>query len=282
MNSEPLKPITDEHRTTYERDGVVCVRGMFDQEWCDELRKAVDEATKNADRYEHIGPSHSEEFVSIIYLWRHGGLFRDYILNSPAAEIVGRVLGCREIRAFQDHLFIKPMGSPHVMAWHHDMTTWPMSGHQVPTAWLALEPASQSNGRLEFVAGYHRKLVDEDTIFRASYLRGDFGPEAAPVCPDFNELREDPDFEYQVVGYDLEPGDLVMFHPRMPHGSGDAINARYPRVGLSSRWIGDDIRWKSREGAVDVPGMDSLPEGERPGGDLFPVVWRRPASEAVA
>ena len=50
MNREPLKPISDEHRATYERDGVVCVRGMFDQEWCNGLREAVDEATKNADR----------------------------------------------------------------------------------------------------------------------------------------------------------------------------------------------------------------------------------------
>ncbi len=282
MNRNPLLPISAEHQATYERDGVVCVRGMFDQQWCDELNKAVTDAVEHADRYEYTGPSNSKDFVSIIYLWRHSGLFRDYILESPAAEIVGRVLGCQRIRAFQDHLFIKPIGSPHIMPWHHDMTTWPMSGHQVPTLWLALSPVTQSNGRLEFVAGYYKKLVEEHTIFRASYLKGDFGPSAAPVCPDFNALRNEPDFDHEIVGYDLEPGDIVLFHPRTPHGSGDAINAEHPRIGLSSRWIGDDIRWKHREGAVDVPGLDSLPVGEHPSGELFPVVWERPASEAVA
>ena len=53
MNREPLKPITQEHIDTYHRDGVVCVRGMFDRDWIDLLRPvaerviAMDEAEKN-------------------------------------------------------------------------------------------------------------------------------------------------------------------------------------------------------------------------------------------
>ena len=218
MNKEPLQPITESDRQAYERDGVVCLRGMFDQEWIGLLRKAVTEVMANPARYPHKGPSDSDSFVSIIYLWREQGAFRDYILNSPAAEIVGQVLGCDEIRAFQDHLFVKPIGSPHIMPWHHDMTTWAMSGHQVPTLWLALEPVTRENGRLEFVAGYHKKLLEEDVIFRAAYLKGSFGPTAAPVCPNFEEVRGDPDFDYDIVGFDLAPGDLA---PR--HDQDDAV-----------------------------------------------------------
>lgn len=282
MNKTPLQPITQDHIDEYARDGVTCLRGMFDQDWIKRMGEAAQEAAENSDRYEWTGPSNTEDFVSIIYLWREKGAFKDYILNSPAAEMIGRVLESNEIRAFQDHLFIKPIGSPHVMAWHHDMTTWPMSGHQVPTLWLALTHVDETNGRLEFVKGYHKQLIEEDTIYRASYLKGDFGPTASPVCPNFEDLRSDPEFKDKFVGFDLAPGDAVLFHPRTPHGSGHAKNAKVPRVGLSSRWIGDDIHWKTREGAVVVPGMDTLPEGERPDGDLFPVVWRRPGTFETA
>jgi len=31
MNTAPLRPITSEEIDTFERDGVVCLRGLFDE-----------------------------------------------------------------------------------------------------------------------------------------------------------------------------------------------------------------------------------------------------------
>lgn len=280
MNRHPLQPITQEHQEVYARDGVVCVRGMFDEEWVAKMRTAVDEVVASAGEHGVKGPSHSEEFLSIIYLWRRSGAFRDYILNSPAAEIVGRVLGAKEIRAFQDHLFIKPLGSPHIMAWHHDATTWPMRGEQVPTLWLALTKVTAENGRLEFVAGLHKELMAKDIIYRTGYKHGTFGPTDGTPCPNFDDMRNDP--SYRFVAYDLEPGDALLFHPRTPHGSKDAINAKVQRIGLTSRWIGDDITWHVFPGTVPIPDVSELPEGDRPNGEHFPIVWRNPAIAQAA
>ena len=33
MNKHPLNPITAQHIADYRRDGVVCLRQMFDAEW---------------------------------------------------------------------------------------------------------------------------------------------------------------------------------------------------------------------------------------------------------
>jgi ectoine hydroxylase-related dioxygenase (phytanoyl-CoA dioxygenase family) len=273
LNKQPLNPITAEHAETYARDGVVCLRGMFDNQWVEALRAAALDAIAHPERYSVFGPSHSEEFSSIIYLWRHPGMFRQFVLESPAAEIVGRVLSAREIRAFQDHLFVKPVGSPHILPWHHDASTWPIRGHQVPTLWVALSEVDHTNGRLEFVAGQHQQLVKDDVIYRTGYKRGTFGPSSGVPCPDFEQFRSDP--AYRFVTSDLAPGDALLFHPRTPHSSGHALHARHERIGLSSRWVGDDITWHRRDGAVGVPGMDTLPEGERPDGPLFPMVWRQ-------
>lgn len=274
MNKAALKPVTEQHKSDYERDGVTCLRGMFDQEWISKMRAAADALALNPEAAPILGPSNSEEFVSAIFMWREEGPFRDFVLNSPLAEIVGKTIRSKEIRAYQDHLFVKPIGSPHVMPWHHDMTTWAFDGEQVPTIWVALSNVTASNGRLEFVKGYHKRLVAEDVIYSGHYPGGDFGPVDAVKCPNFWDLEGQDGIE--IISWDLEPGDAVIFHPRVPHGSKHAINATEPRIGMSSRWIGDDIVWHFREGNSKVPGVEDMPQGKPVRGDLFPLVWSDP------
>ena len=38
LNSTPLRAITDEDREAYARDGVVCLRQVFDPEWIESLK----------------------------------------------------------------------------------------------------------------------------------------------------------------------------------------------------------------------------------------------------
>ena len=95
--------------------------------------------------------------TSVSFLWRKQGPFRDFVMNSPAGEVVGRVIEADTIQIFHDHLFHKPAGSPSVMQWHADHL-WPFTGTMVPNIWVALSPVNQENGRIEFVAGYHTIL----------------------------------------------------------------------------------------------------------------------------
>lgn len=277
MNKHPLNPVTREHIETYQRDGVVCLRQMFDREWIERMNRAAQAVIEHPEDWGIQGPSQAEDFTSVIYMWRRPGDFRDFLLESPAAELVGRVLEANEIRAFQDHLFHKPPGSSNVMHWHHDATTWPTVGQQVPTLWVALSRSTADNGQLEFVAGYYQKLLEQNVVFRTSYKTGTFGPVDGVPCPDFDSMRDDPELRF--VTFDMEPGDALLFHPRTPHGSKTNRSSTLPRTGLASRWFGDDIRWAPFEGCSGVPGLDEMPPGEPPRGELFPVAWRRSDAE---
>ena len=42
MNRSPLNPITDADVRQFEQDGVICLRGMFDQDWITRMSSAVD------------------------------------------------------------------------------------------------------------------------------------------------------------------------------------------------------------------------------------------------
>ena len=47
MNREPVREASEEDVQAYERDGVVCLRNVFDAEWVERLVKAVDRTMAN-------------------------------------------------------------------------------------------------------------------------------------------------------------------------------------------------------------------------------------------
>ncbi|MDZ5649735.1 phytanoyl-CoA dioxygenase family protein [Nitrospirillum sp. BR 11828] len=276
MNKHPLNPITEQHIADYRRDGVVCLRQMFDAGWVALLREAAAEVVKRPGDFGMTGPSHGS-MTSVAFLWRKSGAFRDFIQNSPAGEIIGRVIGADTIQMFHDHLFHKPAGSPQVMPWHADHL-WPFTGSMVPNLWVALSPVNRENGRIEFVAGYH------DFCQRTGSRFGPAG-DGTFRFPDFEAERNNPAFPFCFVTWDLEPGDAVLFHVDIPHYSKGNESPTLDRTGLAIRVIGDDSYWCPREGLTKVPGLDLLsqPEGVHPPpSEFLPVIWHRPAGEPRA
>lgn len=269
MNKRPLNPITARHRNSYHKDGVVHLRRMFDRQWIERLRRGVDGLLKDPEKYGVPGPSHGASMASVCFMWRRPGVFRDFALKSPVGEVVGRVIGSDTIRLYHDHLFHKPPGSTKVMVWHCDQTAWPVKGEMAPNIWVALTPVDRENGRVEYVAGFHRHCVDNN-------MRFGFAPDQADgLCPDFEKERNNPDFPFRFVSFDMEPGDAVVFHPSTPHFSKGNCSRSMPRTGLAVRVFGDDVRWYPAPYKAAIPGVDTLPEGEAPSGEFFPVIWQR-------
>lgn len=276
MNKHPLNPITQQHIDDYRRDGVVCLRQMFDADWIEMLRKGAADVVANPLDYGQTGPSHGA-MTSVSFLWRKPGPFRDFVLNSPAGEVIGRAIEADTIQIFHDHLFHKPAGSPSIMQWHADHL-WPFTGTMIPNLWVALSPVNEENGRIEFVAGYHKFCMETGSRF---------GPagDGSFRFPDFQAERDNPDFPFRFVTWDLEPGDAVLFHVDTPHYSKGNDSAELARTGLAIRVIGDDSYWCTREGLAPIVGMDvhAQPDGEHPApSDLLPVIWNRPADEPRA
>lgn len=275
MNKRPLNPITQDHIDDYRRDGVVCLRQMFDSEWIASLQKGAADVMANPAEYGSLSISHGP-MTSVSHLWRKPGPFRDFALNSPVGEVVGRTIGSRRIQMFHDHLFSKPPQSPKVMNWHADHV-WPFNGQMCPNIWTALTPVNATNGRIEFLAGYHRYCVENGVRY---------GPAGnGENCPDFEAFRDDPDFPFRFVTWDLEPGDAVLFHVDIPHFSKGNMSADLHRTGLAVRVIGDDATWNPRPGLAPVPGIDTttMPEGVHPEpSEHLPVIWEDDAAAAVA
>ena len=97
MNSHPLAPIPDADVDAFWRDGVICLRGLFDAEWIEHMRDAVE------DDLAHPGPLAREyatkagqRFLGDIGAWAVKPGLRKYVEESPAAEIAARDEAARQ------------------------------------------------------------------------------------------------------------------------------------------------------------------------------------------
>ena len=99
--------------------------------------------------------------------------------------------------------------------------------------------------------------------------------------PD-GSLEELPDIDgrpdgFRILGWELEPGDLVCFHMLTLHAAGGVDGPNRRRV-LSLRFLGDDMVHAPRDWATSppFPGLaDELPGGAPLDHPLFPLLWDR-------
>ncbi|XP_078350781.1 uncharacterized protein LOC144635560 [Oculina patagonica] len=148
---------------------------------------------------------------------------------------------------------------------------------QVCSVWLPVDPVSKYTC-LRLVKGSHRlpqyfKPVHFGGPPFASYEIKSGYEEKAKQClptPDFDE-----DEQYQVLSWDMEPGDCIVFHMKTVHGA-HGNNLSTPRRSFSTRWLGNDAV-KGKRPWVNLPPSSEI-EGLKQGDKLldsgaFPVVW---------
>jgi ectoine hydroxylase-related dioxygenase (phytanoyl-CoA dioxygenase family) len=218
--------------------------------------------------------------TAVNFLYRRPGAFRDFVLDSPAGEIIGRVIGSRTIRMYHDYVFSKQPHCEKVVPWHTDGGGYALSGQMMPNLWVALTPANETNGRLEFIGGFHEEFVAQRWSDRRKS-----GDSIEQDLPDF-DAPEDPFVKaFPRLSWNLEPGDAVLFHPCTPHHS-KANMSDTTRTGYALRVVGDDVRWcltKSRW--LQIPGIDyeAVTDGAPITDDeAFPVMWRDAGSHGRA
>lgn len=262
------REITADEIAEYQHNGVVKLAAIFDMEWIEHLRQAVDIAMAEPGPYaEEYAQGDGRFFGDLDVARRHAGV-RDFVYNSPAAEIAGTIMVSNKINFFYDQLLVKEPGTPVATPWHQDQPYWAVSGQQVASIWLPLDPVA-SESSLKYVRGSHRwgahnphNFID-NTPYEGTGL---------PELPDIEARRG----EYEILGWDMEPGDCLVFQGMIVHGAGGNADLAHRRRALATRWTGDDARYEVRNGQVAIPTSDpGLEHGELMDCEDFPVIWRR-------
>lgn len=267
-----VRSLTQDEITSYRADGVVFLPRLVDDKTTMLLLAEADQRQRNPGRYSSY-LSKSGEFYEERMTYRQSELFRSFALDSGLGKAVAPAMVTSEVRFFFDHLFICGPNTPTEYYWHQDLSYWPVRGNKICSVWLALTDCSPESSALQLVPRTHtgplhgvREFGDSEDYHGATERSG--GDRIA-------EYHLDPD-AHGIVSRDVKAGDAFLFHAKTMHGSGGNRSRSSRRVAYSTRWIGDDVRWRPNPVFTDDAIMQAAPDLVV-GGPLdcpfFPLVW---------
>ena len=264
---------------------MVLLPEMFDADWIELLQSGLQANCENPTHRARVWHRDSKGRTMFwdSQAWQGIRQYQQFIFDSPAARIAGRLMGSAHINFFFDAVFVRSAGSQFATPWHQDEPYWSVEGFDTCTVWMPLVPVKRENA-LAYVPGSHR----HDSVFH-QYNFGNLNPDKKTAVDQvdfsttaeaaFPDIDADPE-SFGVVSWDMQPGDCVVFNSRIMHGgSGKLDEDRELRV-FTTKWLGDDVRIKFRECGMDPDHSAIMTEyglkpGDRPGSDLYPRIWSR-------
>lgn len=273
------RELSAQELAAYREDGVAFVPQAVDPEWVERLSAIVDPQMANPSRWANdANPGRSRDrLFTDRYLWRDNATINAYIRESGVAGLAGQAMACNSARFYFDHLLVKEPGTQAVTPWHQDVPYWPFQGKQICSIWLALTPATVEGSAMEFVRGSHldnKYYMPEVFGAREDHPNSWAEQGEGEQVPDIEARRQD----FDIVGYDVQPGDALVFSAWLLHWASGNKTEDSRRVALSTRWLGDDAVWHPHTGADPTVGIDDVRvvPGEYPADDdVFPLLWQR-------
>lgn len=252
----------------FREDGVTVLRGAF-AEWVDVLREGIDrnirEPAPDARYYE--SKDGGGQFFTDYCNWQRIPEYRDFIFNSPAAEIAAELMNSSTIQLFHEHVLVKEAQGGIATPWHQDLPYYCVDGPKTASLWIPLDDIPQER-TLEFVAGSHKwGKYYRPQRFNGAPLNENDGLDE---IPDINANRD----AYTILGWELVPGDAVAFDYRTIHGAPANNSATEQRRAFSLRLLGDGATFARREGIVTSPPFPNLrlQNGDPLSPEEFPVL----------
>lgn len=254
----------------FQRYGAVCLRGLLSAEEVAILREGIEYNLASLSRRAKVAsrPEDPGYFVEDFCTWQDNPYYKKIIFKSKLAYAAAQLTQSKNIRLYHDHLLVKEPGTRQITPWHQDQPYYNISGRQNCSFWVPVDPVSRES-TLEFIAGSHlgpwlmpRTFMDHQAKW--------FPEGSLQELPDIERARE----EYPIIGWQLEPGDVVCFHMLTLHMARGVAGPQRRRV-FSVRFLGDDILHAPRAWATspDFPGLaEELPAGVSMNHPLFPLV----------
>ena len=282
MSGEPdglAQAITEDTRDAFDANGVVLVPGAVSEEWVQRILEDADRQLRlPAEWVTDTNPGAStDRLYTARYRWQSDPTIREFVFSSPIAAMAAALLRSRAVRFYFDHLLIKEPRTAAPTPWHQDIPYWPFLGRQIVSAWVSASHVTARQSALEFVRGSHR--------WNAYYAPESFDGQggwteqfAGERVPDIEEARRRADCPYEIVSFDVAPGDVIFFSAWIIHGA-PPNEGDERRVALSTRWLGDDAVWHPHPGCdPTVTDADTTDVAGEPlaDDDRFPVVYRSP------
>jgi phytanoyl-CoA hydroxylase len=237
--------ITDEMLDDYWKNGFVVVPGLVAEEqltkWLARLSDIVEGRVEPAEGMlvmkdvmvakGAVTPGSQMEAIAKIQDYEKDPVLDSYTTHDPILDCVERIIG-RDVQTIHTMLINKPPNVDGRHPLHQDLLYFPFRpADKIVASWTALEPVTKENGCLVVVRGSHRGELLEHENPDWDYLNGGyFGVKNVEGLMD------------ERVHLEMNPGDTVLFHPVILHGSGRNRTQGFRRA-ISAHYTALDVEW---------------------------------------
>lgn len=235
--------ITPEVIKQFDQDGVLVLRQALHPEWLLAIELGLERVMADSGQGKYrFFDGLPGAFTQTVRNFDVSPELQTLVYYSPIADIIGKIIRSQNLWYYMDEFFIKQGGGCDRTPWHQDTPYWPLEGKQIASAWISLDPLSKEEC-LEYVAGSHLGTMYDG--FSPADMAED------PTLPHYGQdLPRLPDIEanrdaFNIVSWDIEPGDIIISHPGVLHGGGPtSVNTE--RRAITIRCFGDDVVFASR------------------------------------
>ena len=108
--------ITDSQIQEYSEKGAILLKKAFDHDWLSILGEGIEKNKKDPGPYacQYTPKNNEGDFYDDYCNWYRFDEYKDFVFNSPAAEIAGRLTQSYEIRIFHEHILVKELSLIHI------------------------------------------------------------------------------------------------------------------------------------------------------------------------
>lgn len=286
MNREPLCEISEQEIRCWETDGVIHLRGVFDQDWVKRMQDAVDYVL------DHPGPLGSNlndetvpgRFALDTFMWQRNEDFRAFAFESPAPKLAAIFMRTKKVNLLFDGMLSKAPHTPMRTVFHQDLPGMHADG-KCSGMWFSLDHVTTESGSVQWVRGSHLW----NKYYRA---RGSGNPKKNKVYDGYNLAAEDeggeemPDIlnhlaDYDIVSFETAPGDCLITNLLLCHG-GPGNSTDRKRRAITHRYASAEAYYVDRSKArfsMKLIADSGLNPGDRfpddPNHHIFPRVVPR-------
>jgi phytanoyl-CoA hydroxylase len=183
-----------------------------------------------------FAPPTREHAICKINFYENDPTFMSYARHPALLDCVESLLG-EDLLFVNSMVITKPPGVDGRHPLHQDLLYFGFRpGDAVLGTWTALEPVTRQNGSLAVLPGSHKGGLHDHDVPDWEYVNfGFLGAKGVGSAPER-------------VHVEMQPGDTLLFHSLLLHGSGQnrtegfrrAISAHYVRAGCDDLWGGHD------------------------------------------
>ena len=220
MNKQPLREISEDEIRTFEEDGIICVRGVLDDEWVARMQHAIDAILDHPTKF---GQNLNEADEPGRYafdnnMWMFHDDFKAFVFDSPMAETAAKFLRSQMVNLIFDYLLVKEPHTPTPTTWHQDMPGNPVEGSACGM-WVSLDHVTAESGSVQWARGSHKWNKRYDPVGDGRMKREGYGFVGdQPTLEAMPDIAGNPD-KYEVSHLVGQFGSEVKCIPRADHAA---------------------------------------------------------------